>query len=220
MPSAVRPSRGDLLRSDESSRLPQLRAPLDDEAYVMWRYSQHTQHCMYCASPTVAFNKGLTLCERGHRHASKILKYIYSKGGKAFSVIDRECGIYIQIAIPRDLSVVNDLMRALDKGLQIHSPKSTSAPVVVHNPKDNTHHAESAFQDDDDSFEYPAPESVISESDHEYRGKKRVRHGERIIVSDRTEYRGSLHSSDASNRSKRRNSIPPVIIRSPSTYLH
>lgn len=110
------------------------RAPRDDEKYVMERYSQHALRCPACSRPYETFCSGRSLCGRGNLYATSLLQYVYQKCGQPYSLVDREYGRYIQVQIPRDCQVVNDLLNALDKGLVLTTRRQT-APVVIHNPK-------------------------------------------------------------------------------------
>jgi hypothetical protein len=61
----------------------------DDERDVMQRFAAHASHCPRCKDPYRVYMEGGTLCERGHAHARDVAQYVYSKAGKAYSVIDR-----------------------------------------------------------------------------------------------------------------------------------
>jgi hypothetical protein len=79
---------------------------------------------------------GGTLCERGRAYARDVAQYVYSKAGKAYSVIDRSAtDACVQIEIPAKCDAIRGLLRALDEGLKIKGP--ASRPVVTH---DRTYH--------------------------------------------------------------------------------
>jgi hypothetical protein len=80
--------------------------------------------------------EGGTLCERGHAHARDIAQYVYSKAGKAYSVIDRSAtDARVQIEIPAKCDAIRGLLKAVDQGLKVRGP--ASRPVVTH---DRTYH--------------------------------------------------------------------------------
>jgi hypothetical protein len=108
------------------------RRPRDDEVYVMCRFAHHARHCAYCAQPLVHVAQGRNLCAQGARHANMVRQYIYSKGGKLYSLVDYEQGETMQIEIPSDCEVIRDLMFAVGRGLRTQPQKART--VVVHNP--------------------------------------------------------------------------------------
>ncbi|OJD19544.1 hypothetical protein AJ78_00516 [Emergomyces pasteurianus Ep9510] len=110
------------------------RDPQDDEKYVMEKFSNHALHCPACSRPFDTFCSGRPLCSRGNLYATALLQYVYQKCGRPYSLVDREYGRYVQVQIPSHCQVVNDLFKALDRGLMLPTRRQT-APVVVHNPK-------------------------------------------------------------------------------------
>jgi hypothetical protein len=79
---------------------------------------------------------GGTLCERGHAHARVVAQYVYSRAGKAYSVIDRSATYArVQIEIPAKCDAIRGLLKAVDQGLKVRGP--SSKPVVTH---DRTYH--------------------------------------------------------------------------------
>ncbi|KAK4946907.1 hypothetical protein LTR10_014049 [Elasticomyces elasticus] len=108
-----------------------IRRPRDDEYSVMTYYARHADRCNICANPYTAFKQDLPLCDRGYKYARDVAKYIYAKGGKPFSIIDKQNGDRVQIEVPADCQVINSLVKAFDHGLKVNSaPK----PILV-NPK-------------------------------------------------------------------------------------
>jgi hypothetical protein len=114
-----------------NDRLAFSRPPRDDELYVMCRFAHHARHCAYCARPLVLAAQGRNLCSQGARHANIVRQYIYSKGGKLYSLVDYERGQTMQIEIPSDCAVIRDLMLAVGRGLTTQPQKART--VVVHN---------------------------------------------------------------------------------------
>jgi hypothetical protein len=119
-----------------SDKLAFARPPRDDELYVMCRFAHHARHCAYCARPLALVAQGRNLCAQGAHHANNVRQYIYSKGGKLYSLVDYEQGQTMQIEIPSDCDVVRDLMLALGRGLATQPRKTRT--VVVHNDRVTT----------------------------------------------------------------------------------
>ena len=107
------------------------RPARDDERDAMQHFAGHASHCPRCVDPYHAYMKGGTLCDRGNAYARDVAQYIYSKNGKAFSVIDRDASdIRVQIEIPPRCEAVRRLLNAVDKGLKIRN--HTLRPVVAY----------------------------------------------------------------------------------------
>ena len=99
------------------------RPARDDERGVMQRFAAHASHCTYCEDPYCVYMKGGTLCERGHAHARDVAQYIYSKGGKAYLVIDRSATeARVQIEILAKCDAIRVLLKAVDQGLKVRGP--------------------------------------------------------------------------------------------------
>ena len=112
------------------------RPARDDERDVMQRFAAHASHCPRCKDPYRVYIEGGTLCERGHAHARDVAQYVYSKAGKAYSVIDRSAtDARVQIEIPAKCDAIRGLLKAVDHGLKVRGP--ASRPVVTH---DRTYH--------------------------------------------------------------------------------
>lgn len=103
------------------------RQPRDDELSVMIYFARHAARCNICVDPYDAYKRDIPLCDRGHSFARDVAKYIYAKGGKPFSVVDRQNGDRIQIEIPVGCEVITDLVKAFDRGMNLKASK----PVVV-----------------------------------------------------------------------------------------
>jgi hypothetical protein len=68
--------------------------------------------------------KGGTVCRNSHTYARDMIQYIYSKDGKAYSVINREASdLRVQIEILPRCDAVRGLLRAVDNGLKVRSQK-------------------------------------------------------------------------------------------------
>jgi len=107
------------------------RPARDDERVVMQDFAEHASHCPHCADPLLVYMEGGTLCDRGHVYARDVAQYIYSKGGKAYSVVDRQAmDCRVQIEIPPRCDAVRGLLKAVDKGLKIKRQKPS--PGAAH----------------------------------------------------------------------------------------
>jgi hypothetical protein len=70
----------------------------DGEYDVIQHFAQHASRYPRCEDPYRVHIKGGTLCERGHVYAGDVVRYVYSKAGKAYSIVDR-CPTTTQVQI-------------------------------------------------------------------------------------------------------------------------
>lgn len=83
---------------------------LDDEEYFVVRKLR--QHILRCVSCEAACNKGLPLvCERGARRLRDMRAYLYWKGGKIFSEVDKKKGDPLEIKISDQNQFLLDLLK-------------------------------------------------------------------------------------------------------------
>jgi hypothetical protein len=61
-----------------------------DESYVIATFERHVEHCYQCYDPIQVQEEDRALCDRGNQYAVDVVAYLYSKNGKAYSVIDRD----------------------------------------------------------------------------------------------------------------------------------
>lgn len=166
-----------------------------DEDYVMMAFERHASHCTRCADPLRTHEGGRSLCERGRQYAIDVTEYLYSKNGKAHSVVDRELNQATLVKIPRDCAATRGLLLAIENGLHLRRREGThpQPPIITY---DQT---------------YPVPprrESTRqSETYHEIIEREpRTLKRRRVIVysSPRSSpSRGSLYNSDAADRVER-----------------
>lgn len=95
------------------------RLPHDDEAYVMKAFARHAAHCTSCAYPYEVHKRGGTLCAKGHQRALDVAQYLYSKGDRTFSQVDRESNIRTRVEIPAGCEAVRGLLKAMERGLRL-----------------------------------------------------------------------------------------------------
>lgn len=95
------------------------RLPHDDELYVMNAFARHARHCLVCVHPYEVHRKGGSLCSEGHRRALDLAQYIFSKSGRAYSVVDLDGNRLVEMEISNDLVVVRELLRAMERGLRL-----------------------------------------------------------------------------------------------------
>ncbi|KAF7505222.1 hypothetical protein GJ744_001151 [Endocarpon pusillum] len=99
------------------------RLPRVDEEYVMEHFHKHAIRCDDCHDPYKTYKKGGTLCDQGHRLAQDVAGYMYSKGGRAYSMLDRESlRQRVQVEIPPHCDKVRGLLQAVDHGLRVQKP--------------------------------------------------------------------------------------------------
>ncbi|KAL2808500.1 hypothetical protein BJX63DRAFT_34947 [Aspergillus granulosus] len=101
-----------------------------DEQYVMEAFERHADHCYQCNNPLQVDQENRTFCERGQQYAKDVSDYIYSKNGKAHSVVDRELNQPTLVRIPHDCVATHDLLLSIEDGLRIHPEERRSKPVV------------------------------------------------------------------------------------------
>lgn len=115
-----------------------IRPPREDEHSVMYYFARHAAKCEYCRDPYDAYKHDKTLCSRGLGYAKDVAKYLYAKGGKPFSVIDKQNGDRVQVEVPAGCEAVTLLIKAFDKGMVTTTPR-----VIVDNIKTQETHERS-----------------------------------------------------------------------------
>ena len=85
----------------------------------MKAFAKHASHCESCYDPYLVHRAGRTLCPKGHQRALDVAQYVYNKGGKAYSLVDREGNQRVQIEIPTGCEAVRSLLKAMERGLRI-----------------------------------------------------------------------------------------------------
>ena len=96
----------------------------------MEAFSSHASRCSTCADPYRVYIQGGTLCDRGHAYAKDVAQYVYSKGGKPYSSLDKSRGSTVQIEIPAGCDAIRGLLKAVDRGFRARSQR----PVISHDP--------------------------------------------------------------------------------------
>ncbi|KAL4896189.1 hypothetical protein BDV59DRAFT_172260 [Aspergillus ambiguus] len=99
-----------------------------DEEYVIQAFERHASHCDKCADPELVHREDRSLCERGHQYALDVAGYIYSKNGKAYSVVDRDAHQPTLVKVPRSCKAVRGLLLAIEDGIHMH--RTDKAPAV------------------------------------------------------------------------------------------
>jgi len=102
--------------------------------------------------------------------AKDVANYIYAKGGKPYSVIDRKRGERIQIQIPAGMEVISLLVKAINQGLVLNKKP------VIHTPVENV---------EVEKIERPSHHQVRKEyvsRKKEYPEERRYRQGDVEIV--------------------------------------
>lgn len=189
------------IRADRSSRHVDFaredlysRRPREDEEYVMEHFHRHAKGCRECNDPYSTHLSGGTLCDQGHRLAQDVAGYMYSKGGKAYSMLDRESlKQRVQVEIPPHCDKVRGLLQAVDHGLRVQKPGAVKSHdknyYVPSRPERRSYH--------DDYRGGPGKES------RKYRDDDRLYHDDR-----RYRYDPRCQYGDRYQRSEKRHSMP------------
>jgi hypothetical protein len=164
-----------------------------DEDYVMTAFERHASHCRQCANPLEAQRQGRTLCDRGRQYAVDVAKYLYSKNGKAYSVVARERNQPTLVKIPHGCPAVRGLLLAIEDGLRLHRKEQNQTPVISY----------------DRNYHVPARRPTMPSTSYREiieREPRTTTKRRRIIVypSPRgSPSRGSLYDADAVDRIER-----------------
>ena len=175
----------------------------EDERAVCYSWSKHANKCRYCYDPVAVWRKGGELCDRGRMYAIDVAQYIYSKGGRPHSVIDKAAyGQRTEIEIPVEYDAVRSLVRAFDKGLTLDQKR----PIIS---QDRDYYVPSR------SDKYYDVQEITPASRRErerYNREDGFSRRKTVHFSD-SSYRGSLYQADEqAKRDRRRYESEPVII--------
>ena len=106
------------------------REPWDDERSVMTHFAKHAGRCDICADPYEAYRRDTPFCDKGHALAMDVANYIYGKGGKPFSIIDKKQeGDSVRLEVPAGCEVINNLCKAFCKGMTLKKREKREKPV-------------------------------------------------------------------------------------------
>jgi hypothetical protein len=169
----------------------------DDERAVCRSFSRHAEKCSYCYDPVNVWRKGGQLCDRGRDYAIDLAKYIYSKGGRPHSVIDKASyGQRVEIEIPVEYEAVRELIKAFDKGLTLASRR----PVVSQDRDYYVPSREQAY------YGVAVPNTTSRRERHRY-------HDDGLSRRHTVYGGGSLyHADEEARRSRRRYEDEPIIV--------
>jgi hypothetical protein len=93
---------------------PIIREPLPDEDAAMVMFVIHAHHCVQCFDPLSTGE----LCDLGNLFAWELAKYLYTKYGVTYSVLDRwQTGQRVEIEVPGDCKVIERLFEAVEGGM-------------------------------------------------------------------------------------------------------
>ena len=197
------------------------RPARDDERNVMQSFSAHAAHCARCDDPFRVYLHGGTLCDRGHAYARDVAQYVYSKAGKAYSVVDRNAtDARVQIEIPAKCDAIRGLLKAVDQGLKVRSQNRQQSaalrPVVVSHdrtyPVPDRRLLPTERRDGYDVLEV-APRRREERKRAEGGGHRDRRRETIYVPTSSSSGKGSLYDKDAEERRRRRQSQgEPVIV--------
>ena len=206
------------------------RAARDDELSVMEHFTKHAAKCPYCRDPYTAYRQDQPLCSRGVAYAKDVANYLYAKGGKPFSIIDRRNGEYVQVQIPAGCEVISLLVKAFDKGMKLESRRvvvdnigryeTTERPVTASpSPVSPSRRERRYVRDDYDTVEIQPHSSRNERRERTTYRKERVEDRPRYERRERPksmtyEGKGSLFPRDEEERRRRQQQydLQPVVI--------
>jgi hypothetical protein len=151
------------------------------EETALRNFARHASHCIVCARPYQAFQQGYPLCSRGTAHAAKVVKYLLSSDGHAYTKPHQRNDFrQVHVEIPYDCEVSRELLRAIEHGLRL-----MAEPVVSY---------------DQSYLVAPRlpPRPVQQQPTYVVAEPRRQRRAERQYVG-----RGSLYESDMAERERR-----------------
>ncbi|KAL2816220.1 hypothetical protein BDW59DRAFT_153355 [Aspergillus cavernicola] len=167
-----------------------------DEQYVMDAFERHASHCYHCNEPLQVHREDRLLCDRGHKYAIDVAAYLYSKNGKAYSVVDRDLNQPTLVKIPRDCVATRGLLLAIEDGFRLQRKvkaepvvDTSTSPIISY---DRTYHVA------------PRRSQTVTEI---IEREPRTSKSRRVIVYPSphrgSPSRGSLYDSDAADRVER-----------------
>lgn len=217
-----------------------IRGPREDEYSVMIYFARHADRCDICADPYSAYKRGVPLCDQGYNLARDVAKYIYAKGGKPFSVIDRQRGDRFQVTVPAECEVINSLVKAFDRGMTVNNPPKRPKPILVNHDSERREKVERVERAErSPTYVYTTKPYVHEEprrererpyrgvnvveivpnssrrdrKDRSYRTEERYRSERKERPVSYYESRGSLYERDEEERSRlRRYQEQPIVI--------
>ncbi|RVX75613.1 hypothetical protein B0A52_00966 [Exophiala mesophila] len=224
-----------------------IREPRDDEFSVMSHFAKHADRCPHCHDPYATHIREKSLCDRGISLARDVCNYLYAKGGKPFSIVDRRSsGDRVQVQVPVGMEAVSLLIKAIDRGMvlqkkaaivvakKVEADKIDRTPYqsprlepALRSPKPKETTELRRFQD--------GPVEVIERAPRRREHNEQVYHSDR--VGDRSRYerrerpvsaiypderRGSLYLRDEENKRQWRQyeREPIVIVAEPRAHRY
>lgn len=170
------------------------RRPRSDEEYVMEHFHTHAKRCDDCYDPYSTHISGGKLCDQGHRLAQDVAGYVYSKGGRAYSMLDRESlRQRVQVEIPPHCDKVRGLLRAVDHGLRVQK----QGPTTSH---DRNYYVPTR----PDKRSYYDPRADLVRESRRHRD-----HGHRRYENQRSRYDSRYQYGDKYQYPEKRQSLPP-----------
>jgi hypothetical protein len=188
----------------------------------MRKYANHASHCSTCADPYNVWKTDGELCDKGHAYARDVAKYIYSKCGRPYSVIDKDSrNERNEIEVPVDCAVIRKLTKAFHMGLNLRTKKAivshdTRYPVSDRRPRDSREERERQERRYYDSSRGYGIEIIPGSRRERERYPKETRdtrdHSKRASFHFDSS-KGSLYYMDeAEKRSRRKYEAEPVIL--------
>jgi len=192
-----------------------IRQPRDDENSVMFHFAKHAAKCVACNDPYAAFKQDQPLCSRGNALAKDVANYIYAKGGKPFSVVDRKRGERIQIQIPLGMEVISLLVKAFDRGFVLTKKPLILTPIENVSESRPSHSPKKQYPEEGRYRQGDVKIVEIIPASHNKSRKEKVYypdHDEDRYKDERRERRGSLYYKDEEKRRQRQYEQEPIVI--------
>lgn len=179
-----------------------------DERFVLTEYETHAGKCGRCVDALDSFREGRALCNRGLEYALDVASYIYTKSGKAYSVVDKDHGEDVLVRIPRDFKSCRRLLLAIEEGLRLRREQAApivsydaTYPVSARRPATADSTATGAGSDDNNG------EPVTEIIERAPRTRRRVIIYRRASPGRTSSSRGSLYEADRVDRHERRQHV-------------
>lgn len=190
-----------------ASQVRTCRPPRDDELSVMRKFARHAEHCRQCKDPYRVWKEDGQLCDRGHGYARDVAKYIYSKGGRPCSIVDKESrDERNEIEVPVDCEVIRNLVKAFDRGLNLKTK-----PVVSH---DRNYYVSDRKEQSNHDRESSRVVYVVPSDSRSRHERERYHSDDKSVRRQSTvdNKKGSLYYQDEADKKSRRRYDEPVII--------
>lgn len=169
----------------------------------MNRFAKHASHCAKCNDPV----KSGALCDSGNKYAREVAQYVYTRNGKAYSIVDRQQRHEkIQIEVPANCAVITKLCQAVERGLTLKREKVTGVDHRAKQPR-------TVLRDSREGYEVVIVRPNSSREERRWQDGREQR-SERTEKRNDTVYvkgRASLYEKDEVERRQRYKGQPMIV---------